>query len=163
MREKLNRFLQGRYGVDAFGKCLIYVGLVLALVNVLFRNTVLSFVSLAIWIYAYYRMMSRDIYRRIGENDRYLNAKASITGRLRGLLGKLRGGQGNPAGSQSDGSNGSSRGCRSRCNSYSGNCYEDQYKVFKCPKCSQKLRVPRGKGKIMITCRRCGNEFKKRS
>lgn len=37
------------------------------------------------------------------------------------------------------------------------------YKVFKCPSCSQKLRVPRKKGKITITCRKCGNEFKGRS
>lgn len=38
-----------------------------------------------------------------------------------------------------------------------------QYKVFKCPKCSQKLRVPRKKGNITITCRKCGTEFKGRS
>jgi hypothetical protein len=34
------------------------------------------------------------------------------------------------------------------------------FKVFKCPNCSQKLRVPRGKGKIVVTCKKCGNEFK---
>lgn len=38
-----------------------------------------------------------------------------------------------------------------------------QYKVFKCPSCSQKLRVPRKKGKLTITCRKCGNEFKGKS
>ncbi|MBV7271347.1 hypothetical protein I6U48_00230 [Clostridium sp. PL3] len=35
-----------------------------------------------------------------------------------------------------------------------------QYKIFKCPKCSQKLRVPRKKGKVVITCKKCGNEFR---
>ncbi|PJI06751.1 MULTISPECIES: hypothetical protein [Clostridium] len=38
-----------------------------------------------------------------------------------------------------------------------------KYKTFKCPKCSQKLRVPRKQGKIIVTCKKCGTEFKKRS
>ncbi|WP_234122817.1 ribonuclease P Rpr2/Rpp21/SNM1 subunit family protein [Clostridium hydrogenum] len=38
-----------------------------------------------------------------------------------------------------------------------------QYKIFKCPKCSQKLRVPRKQGKVVITCKKCGTEFKKRT
>ncbi len=33
------------------------------------------------------------------------------------------------------------------------------YKIFKCPKCSQKLRVPRGKGKVSIKCSKCGNKM----
>ena len=33
------------------------------------------------------------------------------------------------------------------------------YKITKCPKCHQKLRLPRGKGKIVVTCRRCSNKF----
>lgn len=38
-----------------------------------------------------------------------------------------------------------------------------QYKIFKCPNCSQKLRVPRKKGKLVIACKKCGAEFKGRS
>lgn len=34
-----------------------------------------------------------------------------------------------------------------------------KYKIFKCPNCGQKLRIPRGKGKISIRCRKCGHEF----
>ncbi|AAK79576.1 putative RNA-binding Zn-ribbon protein involved in translation (DUF1610 family) [Clostridium acetobutylicum] len=37
------------------------------------------------------------------------------------------------------------------------------YKTFKCPNCSQKLRVPRKQGKIVVTCKKCGTEFKKKS
>ncbi len=32
---------------------------------------------------------------------------------------------------------------------------------FKCPNCGQQLRVPRGKGKVQITCRTCGTSFEK--
>lgn len=37
------------------------------------------------------------------------------------------------------------------------------YKVFKCPSCGVKLRVPRGKGTLRITCRQCGAQFEKKS
>lgn len=33
------------------------------------------------------------------------------------------------------------------------------YKYFKCPNCSQKVRVPKGKGKISITCPKCKTKF----
>lgn len=32
-------------------------------------------------------------------------------------------------------------------------------KYFDCPRCRQPVRVPRGKGKIAITCPRCQNKF----
>lgn len=38
-----------------------------------------------------------------------------------------------------------------------------QYKIFKCPSCGVKLRVPRGKGTIKVTCRQCGASFEKKS
>ena len=37
------------------------------------------------------------------------------------------------------------------------------YKYFKCPQCSQKLRVPRRQGKITVTCPKCKMQFKGKS
>ena len=34
-----------------------------------------------------------------------------------------------------------------------------QHRYFDCPKCRQTVRVPRGKGKISITCPRCREKF----
>lgn len=34
---------------------------------------------------------------------------------------------------------------------------------FKCPNCGQQLRVPKGKGKINVTCRNCGVSFEEKS
>lgn len=37
------------------------------------------------------------------------------------------------------------------------------YHYFRCPHCKQQLRVPRGRGKISITCPKCGTSFIKKS
>lgn len=37
------------------------------------------------------------------------------------------------------------------------------YKYYKCPNCKQNLRVPKGKGKIVVTCSKCGTKFSKRT
>ena len=38
-----------------------------------------------------------------------------------------------------------------------------QHRYFTCPKCRQTVRVPRGKGKVAITCPRCKERFIKKS
>ncbi len=38
-----------------------------------------------------------------------------------------------------------------------------QHRYFDCPKCHQTVRVPRGKGKIAITCPRCREKFTKKT
>ena len=40
---------------------------------------------------------------------------------------------------------------------------ERQHRYFDCPKCRQMVRVPRGKGKIAITCPRCKEKFVKKT
>ena len=37
------------------------------------------------------------------------------------------------------------------------------HKFFKCPGCGQTVRVPKGKGKIKITCPKCGKTFVKKT
>lgn len=37
------------------------------------------------------------------------------------------------------------------------------YCLFKCPKCGQKLRLPKGKGMVEVTCVKCGTKFQKKT
>ena len=37
------------------------------------------------------------------------------------------------------------------------------HRYFDCPKCRQPVRVPRGKGKIMITCPKCKEKFQRKT
>ena len=38
-----------------------------------------------------------------------------------------------------------------------------QHRYFDCPRCRQPVRVPRGKGKIAITCPKCKEKFIRKS
>ena len=38
-----------------------------------------------------------------------------------------------------------------------------EHRYFACPKCKQSVRIPRGKGKVAITCPRCKERFIRKS
>ncbi len=38
-----------------------------------------------------------------------------------------------------------------------------EHRYFTCPRCHQTVRVPRGKGKIAITCPKCKDKFTKKT
>ena len=44
-----------------------------------------------------------------------------------------------------------------------GRMKDREHRYFDCPKCRQMVRVPRGKGKIAITCPRCREKFVKKT
>ena len=44
-----------------------------------------------------------------------------------------------------------------------GRMKDRDHRYFDCPKCRQMVRVPRGKGKIAITCPRCREKFVRKS
>ena len=137
MKEKLARFMQGRYGNDQLNSFLMKLFLIefilYFLLNGISREfgTVMYYLGFATIIYTYYRMFSRNIYKRASENQVFLNKTANI---------------------------------RSNINSQKSIMKQRKtHRIYKCPTCNQKVRVPKGKGKISIHCPKCDTYFIKRS
>lgn len=40
---------------------------------------------------------------------------------------------------------------------------DKEHRYFKCPNCGQRLRVPRGRGRVTVTCRSCNASFEEKS
>ena len=65
MRDKFNKFMQGRYGVDDFSRFIMGVALtliILTMVVTMFNRNVgsiLDFLGIAAIVYAYFRIFSR--------------------------------------------------------------------------------------------------------
>ena len=38
-----------------------------------------------------------------------------------------------------------------------------QHRIYKCPQCKQRIRIPRGHGKVEIRCPKCGKTFVRKS
>lgn len=44
-----------------------------------------------------------------------------------------------------------------------GQMQDSEHRYYNCPQCHRTLRVPKGKGKINITCPHCSKQFKKKT
>ncbi len=137
MRDKIIRFMYGRYGVDELGKQMLISSLFISLLGMIlnlfklkiapFICSLLSFIIIGIIIF---RALSKNINRRVMENHKYLAKTEKLRNRIK--FEKTR--------------------CADRKN----------YRYIKCPNCKNYSRVPRGKGKIKITCRVCKKQFDKK-
>ena len=70
MREKLQRFMMGRYGNDGLNRFLMIVALVCLVIS-LFGPSFFYMLGLIIMGYAYFRMFSRQTYKRALENQKF--------------------------------------------------------------------------------------------
>lgn len=133
-RERLARFYEGRNGSDALGRALSLTSLVFLIASLAtgavwegILSNVLWFLALALLVWSTFRMLSKNIYARQAENDKFLALKRKLFG---------------------DKASRARKGAERK-----------QYRHFRCAKCKTKMRVPRGKGKVRITCVKCGNVF----
>ena len=76
MKQKLAAFFRGRYGADAFSRGLLILYLTLAVLTLFIGNTVfgkiLNLISVAVCVFMFYRMFSRQTAKRAEENRKYL-------------------------------------------------------------------------------------------
>ncbi|MGI6275454.1 MAG: hypothetical protein ACOYJ5_07855 [Acutalibacteraceae bacterium] len=70
--EKLRRFMYGRYGTDTLNLVLLIAGLVIAFIAQLTRFWPLTLIAYAFYIYAIFRMLSRNTAQRQKEYYSFL-------------------------------------------------------------------------------------------
>ena len=81
MKEKLQRFMYGRYGLDSFGKFYNYSLFSTDAFGELCTCKTGECIILLCWallIYTYFRMFSRQTYKRACENQAYLAKTAKV-------------------------------------------------------------------------------------
>ncbi len=85
MRERLARFMAGRNGNDQLNIFLLIVDVVLIVLSTIWKSAsgVLYPLVLALLVYIYFRMFSRNVYKRREENGKYMRLKYKVDAALR--------------------------------------------------------------------------------
>ena len=76
--DKIQKFINGRYGPDELYKFLLIVCLVLIIINMFVNSKILRAGEFSLFIFAVYRFLSKDKYQRKKENKKYLEIKNKI-------------------------------------------------------------------------------------
>lgn len=86
-RDKLIRFMYGRYGVDQLYYALMVVSFILLFLNSFVRSPIIGIIAWAILVWMVFRTFSKNIYKRRLENEKFMKfwnfvkAKWSLTSR----------------------------------------------------------------------------------
>jgi hypothetical protein len=72
LKNKLAQFMYGRYGSDQLYIALIAVYFVLAVANTFIRSPIISGFMWAIFIWLIFRTLSRNVYKRRMENEKFM-------------------------------------------------------------------------------------------
>lgn len=145
LRYKMSQFMQGRYGVDQLNRFLSIVCLVLIVLEMFTRSRIVWYLTLAVIILMYFRMFSRNISKRYQEGQKFDAFAVKAKGWWQGVWWKV-----------------------THLREYMAQrsaerAHNKGFHIYKCPRCSQKIRIPKGKGHIMVTCPKCRFEFHKKS
>ena len=119
LRWKIQKFMQGRNGVDELNRILLYAVLVLYVLSIILQYLVLDYLAFSGVLYLLYRTLSRNLYVRREENRKVVTWLETTRIKME---------------------------------------QRKDYKIFKCKGCGRNIRVPRGKGKIEVTCPMCGKK-----
>ncbi len=130
MREKFLQFMAGRNGNDDFNRFLLAVDMVLILLSVLFNRGVGRVLTPLALV-----LLGFTYFRMFSKN---LMNRSDENSRYLRYREKVL--------------------CSFRIRKEQW-VQRKQYKFFVCPACKATLRVPKGRGKIKIVCRKCGNSF----
>lgn len=134
LREKLAKLMYGRYGVDQLGRAMLIFALVLCVLS-LFVPRRLSGIIYYISLILIILMYIRMFSKNIQKRYQENNKYLSLKA---SFLGKFQ---------------------REK-EIFSQRRF---YHFYRCPRCRQRIRIPRGKGRIEIRCPKCSQTFIKKS
>ena len=137
---RLQEFMRGRYGADELERFLMVVTVILIVINFFVGSRLLNLIVTALLIWSFFRMLSRNFTARSNENMAFVRHRDTVLSKIN--RGRLSGGSG------SGGKKASS---------------DRAYHYFSCPSCGQRVRVPRGRGRVRIICPKCRTEFEKKA
>ncbi len=135
--------MRGRRGWDQFNFFLLIASFVIEIMGRIFGQRYIYLFGVALFFYSVYRALSRNIAAREAENQKYLQ----ITNRIKNWrYFRQQKKQGTYTYTQSE---------QNRNGAYGSTVYAYYY----CPSCKQQVRIPAGKGRVTVTCPRCGEKF----
>ena len=150
-------FQQQNRGLDELNRAMLIAALVLSIIGMFLSSVggwiriVFTGLGAVLLVLMVVRMTSKNTAKRYQENLKYLTAETAVKDWFRRTFHK-KGAAGQTY---------ARRGKRARKNPTFSEMR--QYKYLICPQCARRLRVPRGKGRIRVTCTNCGNVFETRS
>ena len=75
MKDKFQRFMAGRYGVDELGKYSLYLTIALLIIGLFVRSRFLNGITFILVLVLYFRMFSKNYAQRRKENEIFLKYK----------------------------------------------------------------------------------------
>lgn len=89
----LANFMAGRNGSDQLGLALLIAGIVLSLLSNLSGLGILSLLGLVLYIWAIFRMFSRNVAKRRAENEKYMNFRRNFKSNVSQFFVRLKNGK----------------------------------------------------------------------
>jgi hypothetical protein len=90
-KDKLARFMYGRYGADQLYYFLIVVCVVFVIANNIVKSAVISILSMAFLIWTIFRVFSKNVYKRRAENEKFMKIWNSIKSKFSLTIRRVKG------------------------------------------------------------------------
>jgi hypothetical protein len=135
MKQWFMKMMEGRYGVDHFTTFLMVLALILLIPTVLIHLLVLRLILSILAVFVLFYAYFRIFSRN--HYARYQENEKYLTFHysVKNFFAKQKDFQ----------------------------KQRKTHRIFRCPNCHQSIRVPKGKGRIAITCPKCSTEFIKKT